>query len=238
MSRSAYFQEFCATDMCSVYRSFIILAAAFTMFWVPLAEANNKESATRKAAYYRYTMPDGRTEVGRQVPSVAVDAGYEVLDSRMRLMHKVKPAPSQEELALKELKSTQQASDDKLLQIFATSEDAERARDRKIAALDVIVNISKGNILRLNLEYETLAALAASKLRRDMEVPANVKENMDSTERQIQEAEAHIQQKENEKQAIYDSYQPDIDRLKELEALQTNGSAPNAELSSRSELAN
>tara|TARA_B100000676_G_C18054979_1_gene833801 strand:- start:52 stop:693 length:642 start_codon:yes stop_codon:yes gene_type:complete len=175
-------------------------------------------SSERQAMYYRYTMPDGRTEVGRQVPASAVDLGYEVLDKRMRLIRKVKPAPTAEELAMKQKKATQRESDEKLLQTFATSQDAERARDRKIAALDVIVNISKGNIARLNLEYETLAALAAAKLRRGQEVPEHVQVNMSSIERQIQEAELHIESKETEKQTIYDSYQPDIVRLKELEA--------------------
>ena len=177
----------------------------------------------RAGSYYRYTMPDGRTEVGRQVPSVAVDSGYEVLDKRMRVIWTVKSAPTAAELAVKRKATSQQHLDEKLLQIFATSEDAERARDRKISALDVIVNISKGNILRLNIEYETLAALAASKLRRGQVVPEHVQSNMVSIERQIQEAQAHIRSKEIAKSEIFDGYQPDILRLRELEGKTAEG---------------
>lgn len=176
--------------------------------------ADNKPAGS----FYRYTMPDGRTEVGRQVPAAAVKNGYEVLDKKMRLIRKVRPALTQQERADKEALKRKQESDEKLLQTFATSEDAERARDRKIAALDVIVNISKGTILRLNLEYETLAGVAATKMRKGEPVPLHVETSMKSIERQIGEAEGHIEAKEKEKQAIYESYKPDIDRLKELEA--------------------
>jgi len=170
------------------------------------------------AAFYRYTTADGRTEVGRHVPPAAIEKGYEVLDKRMRLIRVVDRAPSAAELQSKRSAEHQHAMDEKLLQTFATTADAQRARDRKIAALDVIVNISKGNILRLNLEFETLAALAAGKARRGLPIPQRVSDNMNSIERQIEEAESHIALKEKEKQSIFDSYKEDIERLQAIEA--------------------
>lgn len=181
------------------------------------ADARNEENSPQ-GAFYRYTMPDGRQEVGRQVPAEAVSNGYEVLDKRMRVIRTVRSALTDAEIEVKQRLTEQRESDEKLLQTFATSEDAERARDRKVAALDLIVNINKGNITRLNLEYETLAGVAAAKLRKGQEVPEHVNSNMASIDRQIQDAKAHIQSKEEEKDAVFQSYQPDIDRLKEIES--------------------
>ena len=65
-----------------------------------------------------------------------------------------------------------------------------------------------------------MTALAAAKIRRGQEIPKHVQSNMTSIERQILETESHIQSKEDEKTAIFESYQPDIVRLKELEASQ------------------
>ena len=179
-----------------------------------------------KASFYRYINKLGEQEVGRHVPPDAVAHGYEILDSRMRLIDVVKPAPTKDELA-KKLKAQEQAeADELLLQTFSTYEDAVRARDRKLSALDVIVTISEGNILRMNLEYESLAETAASRQRRGQEVPQQILDNMASIERQIQDAHEHIRLKELEKETIIDAYQPDIDRLKQLQGVETPTAEP------------
>jgi|GEM_PF-1271104 len=197
------------------------------------AGSSYDRSTEPDAAYYRYTTPAGNSEMGRNVPPASVKFGYQVLDKRMRLIRTVSPALTAEVLAEKAQEKKQQMSDDLLLQTFASYEDAERARDRKIAALDVIVTISEGNILRLNLEYETLAQIAANKQRQGKPIPEKILNNMENVERQIVDAQAHIASKEKEKAKIVDEYQPDIDRLKTLEGVTDDSMDETAKASSR-----
>lgn len=175
-------------------------------------------------SYYRYENEEGRKVITQTLPPNVVSRGYEVLNERGIVTKVVPKALSPEELA--ELAETergklQQAEqarrDKKLLSIFSSPKDAERARDRKLEAIDVYINVTRGNILKLKSEFNLAQSQAAEKERAGQDVPDFLVEKMDSFTRQIQQAEESIQEKEQEKLVIRDEYQKDIDRLKYLQ---------------------
>lgn len=175
-------------------------------------------------SYYRYENEEGRKVITQTLPPNVVSRGYEVLNERGIVTKVVPKALSQEELAeLAEaergkLQQAEQARrDKKLLSIFSSPKDAERARDRKLEAIDVYINVTRGNILKLKGEFNQAQSQAAEKERAGQDVPDFLVEKMDSFTRQIQQAEESIQEKEQEKVVIREEYQKDIDRLKFLQ---------------------
>ncbi len=169
---------------------------------------------------YRYENDQGVMVINSTVPPEFVHKGYDVLSSSGRLIQHVPRALSKEELAIKSAeeqaamdKVRQDAADKKLLTIFSSPEDAERARDRKIEAIDVYINVTKGNILKLQGDFNIAQSQAAERERAGQTVPDFLVNSMDSLRRQIEQAEVSIGEKEKEKDATMAEYAKDIDRL-------------------------
>lgn len=172
---------------------------------------------------YRYENDQGVMVINDTVPPEFVHKGYDILSSSGRLIERVPRALTPEERAAKSIeeqaaqqRAQQEEADKKLLTIFSSPEDAERARDRKIEAIDVYINVTRGNILKLTGDYETAQSQAAQRERAGLEVPDYLISNMDSLRRQIEQAEASIAEKEQEKIEIAERYAKDIARLRFL----------------------
>ncbi len=184
------------------------------------------------ATYYRYENEDGFKVMTQTMPPQFVHKGYEVLNQSGRVVKVVPPALTSEQreaLQLEEQKrqsiSQQLAHDKRLLAIFSGPEDAERARERKLEAIDVYINVTRGNINKLRDEYNQAQAKAAAKERGGQEVPDYLVTNMESIERQILDAEGSIVEKEQEKEVIRAEYEEDIERLRYLLQRQKEGHA-------------
>lgn len=176
---------------------------------------------------YRYEDESGVKVIRDNIPPDVIYKGYEILRSDGRLIKRVPPALTPEQL--QELKAQkenrkemqkeaaqQEAADRKLLTIFSAPKDAERARDRKIEALDVLISVNRGNIVRLQSEFDQAQQQAATRERTGKAVPEHLIEKMDRIDRQITKLKGTIAEKENEKQQVREQYARDIERLKFL----------------------
>ncbi|HVL00938.1 MAG TPA: hypothetical protein VM553_14045 [Dongiaceae bacterium] len=175
---------------------------------------------------YRYENAQGIKVIDYQVPPEYVGKGYEILNSQGRVIEVVPRALTPAELAAKskqeqqKLDKVRQAEQDKkLLNIFSGPADAERARDRKIEAIDVYINVTKGNILKLRQDLNQAQSRAAERERAGQAVQDFQLENIDSLQRQIDSAEEAIAEKDKEKDVIRAEYAKDIERLRELEKM-------------------
>ncbi|MEN8670708.1 MULTISPECIES: hypothetical protein [unclassified Ketobacter] len=173
--------------------------------------------------FYRYENDDGRKVMTQTLPPNVVHRGYEVLNERGTVIKVVPRALTEEELEAladeqkqQQLQAEQQERDKQLLAIFSSPKDAERALGRKLEAIDVYINVTKGNIAKLQGEFNSAQAQAAERERSGQEVPDFLISKMESFARQIREAEESIAEKEQEKVVIRKEYQKDIERLKYL----------------------
>lgn len=202
---------------------FNMLVRAFLVV-VCFAFVANSFAATR---YYRYEDANGVRVIHDSIPPEMVHKGYDILGTDGRLIRTVPRALTREEIEALEAKqesgavlaeeaAKQAEADKKLLTIFSNPQDAERARDRKLEALDVLISVNLGNIARLKSEFEEVQQKAATRERAGQAVPDHMIEKMDRVERQIQKLEANIEEKEQEKVMVREQYAKDIDRLKFL----------------------
>lgn len=175
------------------------------------------------ANLYRYENDQGIMVINDTVPPEFVHKGYDIISPNGRLIERVPRALTAEELAAKSAedraaldRAKQAEADKKLLTIFSSAADAERARDRKIEAIDVNINVTRGNILKLQGDFNTAQAQAAERERAGQKVPEYLVENMENLRRQIESAEASIIEREMEKEVIRKEYQKDIERLRYL----------------------
>lgn len=175
------------------------------------------------ALYYRYENDQGIKVITQAMPPQFVHKGYEILNDAGRVVKVVPRALTEQERAAlseqerdKRAEAEQLERDRRLLSIFSSPEDAERAQERKLEAIDVYINVTRGNINKLRGDYNNAQAQAAQKERAGQAVPEFLVTKMDNFQRQISEAEASIVEKENEKEMIRKEYAKDIDRLRYL----------------------
>ena len=176
---------------------------------------------------YRYIDAQGGVVLNDHIPPEMIDKGYSILNAYGQVV-KVIPRSltaaeiearegSKEERVLKAKVAVQQEkSDQRLLTIFSHPKDAERARERKIEALDVIISINLSNIASLRSEGDVAQAQAAGKERSGQTVPTHLLEKIERIDRQISKLEGTNSDKEQEKAGVRQSYAKDIARLKVL----------------------
>ena len=177
---------------------------------------------------YRYQDDSGVVVVDWRVPAEYVDHGYEVLDETGRVLRVVpraltdsekRDASKARDLEAEAIVEQErlQAWDESLLLRYSTTEDIEAARDRALRDLQIRVSILKSNRRSLRQQAENAQARVAESERlgnaprpEDLDYIADVKKEIDGTERQIAEREAQIE-------VVSAEYQLDIDRFQQLQ---------------------
>lgn len=176
---------------------------------------------------YRYTNEKGSVVLDFQIPPDQIYRGYTVLSPGGTVLEVVPPTmtPQQREdlkrreperLKALEDKKKRDEEDRRLLAVFSTKEDAIRARDRKLEALDLQISVDKGNVARLQADLDVTQEQAANRERGGQKVPDYLVEKIDSLSRQINTLGEGIKKREQEKQVIRAAAQVDIERLKYL----------------------
>ena len=170
---------------------------------------------------YRYVNPQGNTVLTHMLPDEGVRAGYEIIDSQGRVLHREPPALTGEEAqaqrAAREqaLREAEQARRDaELLRMYAAPEDAERARDRQISALQLNIDYARGNISQTRARLEQEISNAARIERSGRPVPENTNLVIERYTRQISDLEQDIAQYERDIEQVHISFEAIIERLR------------------------
>ncbi|MCQ4257290.1 DUF4124 domain-containing protein [Stutzerimonas stutzeri] len=129
-------------------------------------------AATVQAELYRYVDDKGVVVLNRQgVPPQHIGKGYEVLNDQGRVTRVVPPAPTPEERQRLLEAQARASSDAQLLRLYASVEDVERAKVRKLSELDSVIGITRGNLQSLRTQQANLQSQAAGHERAGRTVP-------------------------------------------------------------------
>jgi len=187
------------------------------------------------AKLYRWVDEDGRVQYSDRVPPAQKAKGHSRLDESGIEVEKVKAARSKEEVeaeqarekALKRLRAEQQrliekqkAADRVLLRTFRSEDDIKMARDGKLTAIDVHIQVIRGNIKRLKNRLEDLQKGAADLERQGKKPSQSYLDDMASLKQQIKDAYASIIIKERDKDTIWANHEDDLKRFRSLKKLQ------------------
>lgn len=185
------------------------LSALLLVVWVAPVSA---------AGYlYRYKDANGRPVISRSIPPEFVDAGYEVLTERMRIVRVVPPADVRERMLAEEQARKEKAENDRrLLRTYNSAQEAEEARDRKVQELELFIDAKKKGVERLQKNLGEALQNAADMERRGKPVTKELLQNIDAIKAQIQEEKAKLITMRNELQVVRGKFADDIERLREL----------------------
>ena len=183
-----------------------------------------------EARLYRWVDAEGNVHFSDHLPPQEAQRAHEELDSsgvRVRVVPRAKtPEEIAKERELARLRAEQQrlieeqkARDRVLLRTFRSEDDLILARDGKLAAVDVLIKVTQGNIRRYQTRLGDLQRRAADLERAGRTVPRRLLENIAATRRAIEDAYAQIGRREREKDLIRQAFAKDLERFRELKHL-------------------
>ncbi|HEY9136153.1 MAG TPA: hypothetical protein VIM85_10205 [Pseudomonadales bacterium] len=202
------------------------LSGGFLVLVLSMSNFAGADSGSEKLLY-RYKNENGVVVLDSHIPKKYLAKGYSVIDIYGNVIEKVAPALSEAEkeklasdekaaLELEHKKKLRAEADKKLLKTFADPEDAERARDRQLETLDIQINITRGNIKRLEADIALENEKAANMERSGQNVSKEILQHIANIEKQIAKANQSILSKEQEKKELAQAFEVNIQRLKEL----------------------
>jgi hypothetical protein len=179
---------------------------------------------------YRWVDDDGNVHYSDNVPPDQVDSGHTEISEegvRIRSVPRAKtPEEIEKEKELERLRTQQErlleqqrSADRVLLRSFRSEDDIRMARDGKLAAIDVMIDVTKKNVRRQQEWLAGLRAEAANLERTGKVVHQHLIDNIAQTERAIQEAYSTIVDREHQKTTIRSSFDQDIVRFRQLKNL-------------------
>ncbi|MFC4260757.1 DUF4124 domain-containing protein [Marinobacter lacisalsi] len=177
-------------------------------------------SSLTDARMYRYKDDNGRMVISNTVPQEASTRGYEILNNQGRVVERIAPAPTEEELRQRaeEERRQQEAEEQRvrdkaLLRRYRHPDDAVRALHRKIDELEGLIQLKRGNISVIESQLDAEQSRAADLERSGREIPEGTLSKIERLQSQIQDIEAEIAVQNREIEQIRKSFREDIERL-------------------------
>ena len=207
--------------------------STLVLSFVLLAVALSSASA---AKFYRWQDAEGNWHYTDTLPPEQVKREHTRIDNRGVQVEQVKRAKTDEERAQEAeierlrkkqqlLIEKQQAEDRVLLRTFRSGDDIIMARDGKLRAVDLQIQLVKSNIKRLKTKLAEMQKTAADlELGGNPASPQYFKE-IDKVRATLEDAYASIITKKERKNSIRQRYQKDLERFNELHKLSTLQSA-------------
>lgn len=168
---------------------------------------------------YRYVDSRGVTVLDRQgVPPEYVGKGYQVLNQTGRVVQTVPPAPTAEELRLKQQADVQAQADAQLLERYPSVEELDKACARRRAEIDALIAVATANVKTLQGQQATLQGQAAAQERAGQEVSTSMLDQLRDVHAQVAELQtriARLQQSRSEADAGFAQQRTQLVKLLE-----------------------
>jgi hypothetical protein len=188
-------------------------AASLLLIALPLAG--------QAAELYRYLDRNGTLVIDRQgVPPEYAGKGYDVLNEQGRVIRKVAPALPAAELDRQARERQQALVDGQLRKLYSNVEDVDRAKARKLAELDGLMQIKKANLEATRQLQSQLMQQAAVQQRNGQALPADLQARLDAAAADQLRLQADLQRYAELRTSTSAAFDADRARMQRLEAAQ------------------
>lgn len=184
-------------------------------------------ATTSEARLYRWVDEAGAVHYTDTLPPAQAERGHAEMSERGLVVDTTDPAKTAEELRQEEeatrtrlmaerAKKEQDAADQMLVRTYGSVDDMIMARDGRLASVDAMIRLTRGNVRRQQDWLRKLRADAADLERTGKPIPTHLSNHIANSEKSIQEAYATIVEREQQKQEIRASFARDLTRYRQL----------------------
>jgi hypothetical protein len=197
-------------------------ALGAAIFLVIGGSASLATAAPSDVRLYRYYDDGHRPVVTDNVTFEHITHGYEELNSSMQVLRKVaaqRPLSAEEQVAAKakrDADAQRKRDDEQLLRLYNAASDAETARDRQIETLQVRIDFANSALIGQRQRRDADAQKATRFERTGKPVPADLKESIAVTDREIKDSLNTITTRKAEQEKIRKEFAVIIERLEFL----------------------
>ncbi|WP_145008139.1 DUF4124 domain-containing protein [Pseudomonas oryzihabitans] len=186
-------------------------AASLLLLALPLAG--------QAAELYRYLDRNGTLVIDRQgVPPEYAGKGYDVLNEQGRVIRRVAPALPAAELDRQQQERQQALADGQLRKLYSNVEDVDRAKARKLAELDGLMQIKKANLEAARHLQGQLMEQAAVQQRNGQALTDDLRARLDAAAADLLRLQADLQRYADLRLSTSATFDADRARMQRLDA--------------------
>jgi hypothetical protein len=197
-------------------------------------------TTTQAAQLYRFTNEEGVQTLSRSLPPEAAQKGYDILDDKsMRLIERVPPALTADEIAELEAKEAEDAErqrqadiaakeaekqreiqarhDRTLLITYGSEQDIIAARDKDIGYRQEQIGLLSVKLPKLKQALEEIQKEAADRELSGGTITTNMQKRLDAAHEEIAVREQAIKMYQAEIKELTAKYKADLDRYRVLQ---------------------
>lgn len=188
---------------------------------------------------YRFKNENGVTTLSRSMPAEAAQRGYDILDDKtMRLLERIPPAPTADEIAEMEAeelrekerqiqeqieaKQAEQARvkqariDRSLLTSYSSEQDLIKARDKDLNYRKEQIELLESKLPDLEARLVSVQKDAAERELSGGKITDNMQKRLDAAHEAIAVRKAAIEEYQQELDLLSTKYEQELNRLREL----------------------
>ncbi len=176
------------------------------------------------AQLYRYKDDQGKTVLNSTIPPQYVGKGYDILNERGRLIERVPPALTPEQIAAREAEKErqkqleaarleQQRIDNELRQLYSHPDDAVRVLKRRIQDIEGVIQVKLSQIESTESEIIKQEGKAANIQRSGRTIPESIIASIKAFKNDIENAQADIAELRDERSKVFEEFDTKIKRL-------------------------
>ncbi|GAC1035595.1 hypothetical protein thsps117_03520 [Pseudomonas sp. No.117] len=170
---------------------------------------------------YRYLDRNGTLVIDRQgVPPEYAGKGYDVLNEQGRVIRRVAPALPAAELDRQQQERQQAVADGQLRKLYSNVEDVDRAKARKLAELDGLMQIKKANLESARHLQGQLMEQAAVQQRNGQALTDDLRARLDAAAADLLRLQADLQRYAELRRSTSTAFDADRLRMQRLDAAQ------------------
>jgi hypothetical protein len=198
--------------------------------------------AANAGEWYRYLDDNGVLVLSHEVPAEYATGGYTVIDDNGRVLREVSRQLSPEERVVRAKELAQQAEVEaahqavlqhnrELMQLYASPEEVEYARDRKLASIDGMINTLMGDAQQLRSKQRLFETQAADKERSQLPVSKEIFSNLETVRQRLAETLREIDARKQERSQTLEDFDRDLKLVYQLYGIPLPGAIDGPEVS-------
>lgn len=188
-------------------------------------------AAPLQAETYRWVDKQGRVHYSDHIPPESVERGYAVINQQGITVKKIDEAKTREELA-EEFRLQQQRQEEQrlarertlqdriLLDTYSTAADLAETRDRHLATLEGLINVSQHKLGNLTTDLDKLTRTAANLERAGKAVSGELRDDIANLQGQIERENSFIRAQRAQQNELRAKFAADMARYQQLRAAQ------------------
>lgn len=183
------------------------------------------------AGTYRWVDEQGHVHYSDRMPPESVDRAYSVISPQGITVKNIDKAKTPEQLAEEREIQRQREEDQRqererrlqdriLLDTYSTVDDLIDTRDRHIATLEGLIDVSQHKLSNLNTELDKITKMAANLERAGKPVSGELRDDINNLRGQIERENSFIRAQRAQQDEIRAKFAADVARYNQLRAAQ------------------